>query len=86
MKRTSKLFLAGLAAAAAVACNPTTGDLKMESFEKADSTTNAHLSAKIELPAPVKGPAGVIRTKLIEVIDAQLSSIHRAETSRAPGT
>lgn len=75
MKRTNKLFLAGLAVAAAVACNPTTGDLKMESFEKADSTTNAHLSAKIELPAPVKGPAGVIRTKLIEVIDAQLSSI-----------
>ena len=47
MKRTSKLFLAGLAAAAAVACNPTTGGLKMESFEKADSTTTAHLSAKL---------------------------------------
>lgn len=75
MNRTSKLFLAGLAIAAAVACNPTAKELKMESFERADSTVNAHLSMNVELPVPVKGPAGLIRTKLIEVMDAQLSHI-----------
>ena len=75
MKRTSKLFLAGLAIAAAVACQPTAKELKMESFERADSTVNAHLSMNVELPVPVKGPAGHIRTKLIEVIDDQLSHI-----------
>lgn len=75
MNRTSKLFLAGLAIAAAVACNPTAKELKMESFERADSTVNAHLSMNVELPVPVKGPAGMIRTKLIEVMDAQLSHI-----------
>ena len=47
----------------------------MESFERADSTTNAHLSMNVELPVPVKGPAGLIRTKLIEVMDTQLSHI-----------
>lgn len=75
MNRTSKLFLAGLAIAAAVACNPTAKELKMESFERADSTVNAHLSMNVELPVPVKGPAGLIRTKLIEVMDTQLSHI-----------
>ena len=75
MNRTSKLFLAGLAVAAAVACNPTAKELKMESFERADSTTNAHLSMNVELPVPVIGPAGLIRTKLIEVMDTQLSHI-----------
>ena len=75
MNRTSKLFLAGLAIASAVACNPTAKELKMESFERADSTVNAHLSMNVELPVPVKGPAGLIRTKLIEVMDTQLSHI-----------
>ena len=75
MKRTSKLFLAGLAIAAAVACQPTAKELKMESFERADSTVNAQLSMNVELPVPVKGPAGHIRTKLIEIIDDQLCHI-----------
>lgn len=75
MKRTSKLFLAGLAVAAAVACQPTAKELKMETFERADSTVNAHLSMHVELPVPVKGPAGLIRSKLIEVMDSQLSHI-----------
>ena len=75
MKRTSKIFLAGLAVVAAVACQPTAKELKMETFERADGTENAHLSMHIELPAPVKGPAGHIRTKLIEIIDEQLSHI-----------
>ena len=75
MKITRKLVLVGLAIAAAVACDPGTGALKMETFERADSTVNAHMSMNVEIPAPVKGPAGNIRSKLIEVIDAQLSQI-----------
>lgn len=75
MKRTSKLFLAGLAIAAAVACQPTAKELKMETFEQSDGTEHAHLSMHVELPAPVKGPAGHIRTKLIEIIDDQLCHI-----------
>ena len=75
MKRTSKLFLAGLAIAAAVACQPTAKELKMETFEQSDGTEHAHLSMHAELPAPVKGPAGHIRTKLIEIIDDQLCHI-----------
>ena len=75
MNITRKLVLAGLAIAAAVACQPTPSALKMESFDKADSTAHADLSMNVELPVPMKGPAGLIRTKLIEVMDAQLSHI-----------
>lgn len=75
MNITRKLVLAGLAIAAAVACQPTAKELKMETFEQSDGTEHAHLSMHVELPAPVKGPAGHIRTKLIEIIDDQLCHI-----------
>lgn len=75
MNITKKLVLAGLAIAAAVACQPTAKELKMETFEQSDGTEHAHLSMHVELPAPVKGPAGHIRTKLLDVMDAQLSQI-----------
>ena len=75
MNITKKLVLAGLAIAAAVACQPTAKELKMETFEQSDGTEHAHLSMHVELPAPVKGPAGHIRTKLIEIIDDQLCHI-----------
>ena len=75
MKLTRKLLLAGLAVAAAVACQPTPAELKMETFERADSTDHVHMSMNAELPVPSKGPASLIRAKLIEVMDDQLSHI-----------
>ena len=75
MNITRKLVLAGLAVLAAVACQRTPGALKMESFERADSTAHADLSMNVDLPVPMKGPAGLIRAKLIEVMDEQLSHI-----------
>ena len=83
MNITKKLVLAGLAIAAAVACQPTPSALKMESFEKTDSTAHADLSMHVELPVPMKGPAGIIRAKLIEVMDAQLT--HIASFEDEPG-
>ena len=75
MNITRKLVLAGLAVIAAVACQRTPGALKMESFERSDSTAHADLSMNVDLPVPMKGPAGLIRAKLIEVMDEQLSHI-----------
>lgn len=72
---TRKLLLAGLAIAAAVACQPTPAELKLETFERADSTEHVHLSMNAELPVPTKGPAALIRAKLVEVMDDQLSHI-----------
>ena len=83
MNITKKLVLAGLAIAAAVACQPTPSALKMESFEKTDSTAHADLSMHVDLPVPMKGPAGIIRAKLIEVMDAQLT--HIASFEDEPG-
>ena len=83
MNITKKLVLAGLAIAAAVACQPTPSALKMESFEKTDSTAHADLSMHVDLPVPMKGPAGIIRAKLIEVLDAQLT--HIASFEDEPG-
>jgi len=83
MNITRKLVLAGLAIAAAVACQPTAKELKMETFEQSDGTEHAHLSMHVELPAPVKGPAGHIRTKILEVMDAQLT--HIASFEDEPG-
>ena len=82
MKTLKKLIGLGLAVAAAVACTPSGKELKTETFEFADSTAHAHLTIKAELPVAAKGAPAAIRTKLIEVMDRQLSHIGTYEQDR----
>lgn len=83
MKTLRKTFALGLMATCAfLACNPSAKDLKTESFEFADSTAHSHLTIQAELPVPGKGAAGEIRTKLLEVMDGQLSHIGTYEEDR----
>lgn len=82
MKTLKKLIGLGLAVAAVVACTPSGKELKTETFEFADSTAHAHLTIKAELPVGAKGAPAAIRTKLIEVMDRQLSHIGTYEQDR----
>ncbi len=82
MKTRKKLIGLGLAVAAVVACTPSGKELKTETFEFADSTAHAHLTIKAELPVAAKGAPAAIRTKLIEVMDRQLSHIGTYEQDR----
>lgn len=82
MKTLKKLIGLGLAVAAVVACTPSGKELKTETFEFADSTAHAHLTIKAELPVAAKGAPAAIRTKLIEVMDRQLSHIGTYEQDR----
>ena len=82
MKTRKKLIGLGLAVAAVVACTPSGKELKTETFEFADSTAHAHLTIKAELPVGAKGAPAAIRTKLIEVMDRQLSHICTYEQER----
>lgn len=82
MKTRKKLIGLGLAVAAVVACTPSGKELKTETFEFADSTAHAHLTIKAELPVATKGAPAAIRTKLIEVMDRQLSHIGTYEQDR----
>lgn len=70
----------GLALLAAAACTPSGKDLKTETFAFTDSTAHAHLDISAELPVP--GAADAVRTRLIEVIDGQLSHIGTYEEER----
>ena len=82
MKTLKKLIGLELAVAAVVACTPSGKELKTETFEFADSTAHAHLTIKAELPVAAKGAPAAIRTKLIEVMDRQLSHIGTYEQDR----
>lgn len=82
MKTRKKLIGLELAVAAVVACTPSGKELKTETFEFADSTAHAHLTIKAELPVAAKGAPAAIRTKLIEVMDRQLSHIGTYEQDR----
>ena len=82
MKTLKKLIGLELAVAAVVACTPSGKELKTETFEFADSTAHAHLTIKAELPVAAKGAPAAIRTKLIEVMDRQLSHICTYEQER----
>lgn len=82
MKTLKRIIGLGLAVATGLACSPSGKDLKTETFEFADSTAHAHLTIKAELPVAAKGAPGAIRTKLIEVMDRQLSHICTYEQER----
>jgi len=79
MKTLKRIIGLGLAVATGLACSPSGKDLKTETFEFADSTAHAHLTIKAELPVAAKGAPGAIRTKLIEVMDRQLSHIRNRQ-------
>lgn len=82
MKTLKKIIGLGLAVATVMACNPSGKELKTETFEFADSTAHAHLTIKAELPVAAEGAPAAIRTKLIEVMDRQLSHICTYEQER----
>ena len=77
MKKYS-LFFATLSALILVACNQTSAnrELATEKLHYADSSSFAHLTTAVELPAPGQGKAAdQIRKKLLDVLDGQLSHI-----------
>ena len=82
MKTLGKTFAMGMAVLAALACNPSAKDLKTETFDFADSTAHSHLTIKAELPVPGNGASAQIRTRLIDVMDEQLSHIGTYEKDR----
>ncbi len=76
--RIDRLFFTTLALLILAACNnaPSTGDLTTETFNFSDSTSYAHLTTAVELPAAGQGKAADrIQARLLHALDEQLSHI-----------
>lgn len=86
--KIARLLFAAFSVLITAACNnatPSTGELTTEIFNYADSSSYAHLTTAVELPAPGQGKAADrIRAKLLDVLDEQLSHIVQYERRSFP--
>ena len=82
MKTLKSILVMGLAALAVMACKRSSS-FETEIFNYEETTDHAELGIEAELPLPGQGAAAErIRTRLIEVVDEQLSHVGSYEEDR----